>query len=73
MRQILVSIIVLALVFSCKNRGAYKVDNDGHTSKDSLTQINLARQQDSIKRERIFEELADTAFGQICYGVSLEK
>jgi hypothetical protein len=73
MRQIIVSIIVLALVFSCKNRGAYKVDNDGHTSKDSLPQINLARQQDSIKRERIFEELADTAFGQICYGVCLEK
>ena len=48
MRRIIFSIIVLASVFSCKNRGGYKVDNDSQKINDSLAQINLVRQQDSI-------------------------
>lgn len=70
MKRILFSIIVLALVCSCKNRGAYKVDNDIQKYIDSLAQINLVRQQDSIERERIFAALGDTVFGTVRYGMS---
>ena len=70
MRRIIFSIIVLVLVFSCKNRGGYKVDNDSQKINDSLAQINLVRQQDSIERERIFVALGDTVFGTVRYGMS---
>lgn len=70
MRRIIFSIIVLALVFSCKNRGGYKVDNDSQKINDSLAQINLVRQQDSIERERIFAALGDTIFGTVRYGMT---
>lgn len=70
MRRIIFSIIVLASVFSCKNQGGYKVDNDSQKINDSLAQINLVRQQDSIERERIFVALGDTVFGTVRYGMS---
>ncbi len=70
MRRIIFSIIVLASVFSCKNQGGYKVDNDSQKINDSLAQINLVRQQDSIERERIFVALGDTIFGTVRYGMS---
>ena len=70
MRRIIFSIIVLASVFSCKNQGGYKVDNDSQKINDSLAQINLVRQQDSIERERIFAALGDTIFGTVRYGMT---
>jgi hypothetical protein len=73
MKRVLLSIIIVAVCFSCNNRGTNNLDKSNQTIEDSIKQLVLIRQQDSIERERIFAALGDTVFGQICYGVSLEK
>ena len=70
MRKALLFITLLAVCFSCNNRGTGKIDNSNQTTEDSIKQLSLIRQQDSINRERIFEAKGDTIFASVLYGMN---
>jgi hypothetical protein len=70
MKRVLLSIIIVAVCFSCNNRETNKLDKSNQTIEDSIKQLVLIRQQDSIERERIFAALGDTVFGTVRYGMS---
>ena len=69
-KKALLSIILIAVCFSCNYRGTSKTGNSDQTTEDSIKQLNLIRQQDSINRERIFEAKGDTIFAGVIYGMS---
>ena len=70
MKKALLSIILIAVCFSCNYRGTSKTGNSDQTTEDSIKQLNLIRQQDSINRERIFKAKGDTIFAGVIYGMS---
>ena len=70
MKKALLSITIVAVCFSCNNRGTTKASESDQTIEDSIKQLSLIRQQDSINRERIFDELGDTVFGKVCFGMN---
>lgn len=70
MKKALLSITIVAVCFSCNNRGTTKASDSDQTIEDSVKQLSLIRQQDSINRERIFEGLGDTVFGKVCFGMN---
>ena len=69
MKKAILSITIVAVCFSCNNRGISKIGNSDQTIEDSVKQLSLIRQQDSIERERIFAALGDTVFGTVRYGM----
>jgi hypothetical protein len=70
MKKALLSITLVAICFSCNYRGTSKTGNSDQTIEDSIKKLNLIRQQDSINRERIFEEKGDTIFANVLYGMN---
>lgn len=70
MKKAILSITIVAVCFSCNNRGTGKASESDHAIEDSIKQLSLIRQQDSINRERIFDELGDTVFGKVCFGMN---
>ena len=70
MKKALLSITIVAVCFSCNNRGTTKASESNQTIEDSIKQLSLIRQQDSINRERIFEEKGDTIFANVLYGMN---
>ena len=55
MKKALLFITLVVVCFSCNSRGTSKVRENNQTIEDSLKQLSIIRQQDSIDRERIFE------------------
>jgi hypothetical protein len=70
LKKAILSITIVAVCFSCNNRGTGKASESDHAIEDSIKQLSLIRQQDSINRERIFDELGDTVFGKVCFGMN---
>ena len=70
MKKAILSITIVAVCFSCNNRGTGKASESDHAIEDSIKQLSLIRQQDSINRERIFEEKGDTIFANVLYGMN---
>ena len=70
MNKPLLFIALIAVCFSCNNRGTSKADEHDQTKEDSIKQLSLIRQQDSINRESIFDALGDTVFGKVCFGMN---
>lgn len=70
MKKAILSITIVAVCFSCNNRGTGKASESDHAIEDSIKQLSLIRQKDSIDRERIFDALGDTVFGKVCFGMN---
>ena len=70
MKKAILSITIVAVCFSCNNRGTTKASESDQTIEDSVKQLSLIRRQDSINRERIFEEKGDTIFANVLYGMN---
>jgi hypothetical protein len=70
MKKTLLLITLVVVCFSCNNKGTNKTNEGCQTIEDSIKQLSLIRQQDSINRERIFEAKGDTIFASILYGMN---
>lgn len=62
-KRILFGCLIILVIVSCKKQSSISSES----ANDSL---QIAQRQDSIEREKIFEELGDTAFSRVCYGMS---
>ncbi len=69
-KKALLFITLVVVCFSCNSRGTSKVRENNQTIEDSLKQLSIIRQQDSIDRERIFEAKGDTIFASVLYGMN---
>lgn len=73
MKKALLFITLVAVCFSCNYRGSSRLGRSNQTIEDSIKQLGIVRQQDSIEREQIFTALGDTVFGRVCYGMNQEQ
>ena len=67
---ILIAFVIGTSLISCHNSKSGNKISKNQAIEDSIKQLSLIRQKDSIERERICDALGDTVFGKVCFGMN---